>query len=159
MSKRERVQNWMLEAGWRINDAQAQGINTAWVVGGTHPSGIGIGVAQPKPYPDLLAIEAGITLDEKARKAFEAMDTKGSGALLVELRLRLLQLGVEFNGIGAPLQMLRVSQFIYDDGLTKDAFLHRVQQVKDAAYFILMFLSYRLDQPPQENWQDNINVN
>ena len=155
-SKRANVQNWMLEAGWKINDAHAQGINTSWVVGGTHASGIGIGVAQPTPYPDLLVIEVGITTDESARAALTAMGPAAVEALMVELKMGLIQLGVEFNGQGEPLQILRVSQFIYNDGLTKDAFLHRLQQVKDAAFYAMMFLGHKLGQRSQDGWQESL---
>lgn len=157
-SKRTRIQNWMLEAGWKINDAHAQGINTAWVVGGTHASGIGIGVAQPTSYPDMLAIEAGIGLSDEHHKALAAMDVPAREAFMAELKMRLIELGVEFNGEGDPLKLLRVSQFIYDDGLTKDSFLHRVQQVKDAAFYALLFIGHKLSQRSQDNWQDNLNV-
>lgn len=78
---------------------------------------------------------------------------------MVALKMRLVELGVEFNGEGDPLKLLRVSQFIYDDGLTKDAFLHRVQQVKDAAFYAALFIGHKLGQRAQDGWQDDLNIN
>lgn len=157
-SKRTRIQNWMLEASWQINDAQTQGINTTWVIAGRHASGVGVAVAQPAPYPDLLVFEAAVILDEKARSAFEALEPSARRTLIWELQVGLLQLGVEFNGFGDSMQQVTVSQFIYDDGLTKDAFMHRLHRVKDAAFFLAASFGHKLGQP-QENWQDNIHVN
>lgn len=156
--KRARIQEWMMSAGWRINDAQSLGINTAWVIGGLHASQINVAVAQPAPHPDLLAIEAGVTVTEDVRKQFEAMSVSDKNEMLWDLKKGLLFMSLEFNGLGEPLGLIRISQFIYDDGLTKDAFLNRLHRVKDGAFFVLASIGRRFGGPLQENWDESLNV-
>lgn len=74
------------------------------------------------------------------------------------VKLKLLQMGVGFNGLGEPLQRFLVNQTIYDDGLTKDTFFQRVDQVRYATLYVIWSLNQKLGTPPHDNWQETLNI-
>ena len=69
-------------------------------------------------------------------------------AILWELRFRLLNMSVDFSGIGEPLERVTVAQRIYLDGLTKDRFLQRVAVVKNALIAVIWSIGRRLSHLP-----------
>ncbi|MEJ2167166.1 MAG: DUF2299 family protein [Desulfobacterales bacterium] len=53
------------------------------------------------------------------------------------LRYRLLQMNVDFVGVAEPIQDVILTQRIYLDGLTKDAFIQRFLTVRNAIIAVI----------------------
>ena len=155
--KRPKIQNWLMQEGWQVGEAQAD--NTAWALTATNPLGHVVVVAQPQQASDMIVLQASIVFDDSFRHQFGSLDQAARQNVLWDIRLGLLQLGVEFNGLDDTPNQFVVSQRIYDDGLTKDAFAQRLSQVKNAMLFVLWSISRKLGQPPSDNWPDNLHVN
>ena len=154
--KHGRIQTWMLNAGYQIGEAQAD--NAMWVVGAMHPMGLPIVIVQPRQPTDLLVIQAQVELDETARQKFAELSSEQREAFLFRVKLGLLQMGVGFDGLGDPLQRFLVNQSVYDDGLTKDVFFQRIDQVRYAVLHVIWSLNQKLGRSPQDTWQEDLNV-
>jgi len=154
--KHGRIQTWLLSAGWQIGEAHAD--NAMWVVGAINPMGHPIAIVQAQQPSDMLVIQAQAEFDESIRQKFAEFSAEQREAHLMEIKLGLLQMGVGFNGLADPLERVSITHNVYDDGLTKDNFFRRVEQVRYAVLYLIWSLNHKLGNPPQDNWQETLNV-
>ncbi|HKZ80924.1 MAG TPA: DUF2299 family protein [Pyrinomonadaceae bacterium] len=152
-NKRSRIQSWLMQEGWKIGELP---ITEAALWGITATSDIGhvIIVAQPRQPTDRTIIQASVTVDDDTKRQIAAMSQEKRQEFWWRIRLGLLEMGLEFSGFAEPINLLGVSQRIYDDGLTKDEFLQRVSQVKRGVIFILWMIQRGLQQPPDDSILD-----
>ena len=74
--------------------------------------------------------------DGPSQGRFRQLTVQERIALLRDVQLQLLQLGVMFDGIRDPLERVVVLQHIYYDALTKDAFVQRLFQVLRGLFIV-----------------------
>ena len=79
------------------------------------------------------------------------METKQRRELWWGLRFQLLKMGVEFKGFDEIVKEIIVMLRMYDDGLTKDRFLHRVNKIKNGQVAILWTIKRAFDEPPGDD--------
>jgi hypothetical protein len=155
--KHGRIQAWLLGAGWQIGEAQAD--NAVWVVGAVNPIGHPVAIVQLRQPQDMIVVQASLEFDDAFREQFGTLSGDERAALILEVKLGLLKLGVGFdNGLADPLHRFAVTQTIFDDGLTKDTFFQRVDQVRYGVLLALWTLQAKVGRPPHDNWQDTLNV-
>ncbi len=155
--KRARVQNWLMQAGWQVGEAQAE--NAAWAITAVSPAKHPVVVVQPQQPNDAVLIQANLALDKTLRQRIEALSQNERRETIWAVRLGLLQMGVEFGGIDDIPEQIVITKVIYDDARIKDTFLQRVTQVRDATLFTIWSLVRRFDEPPSNEWPENIHVN
>jgi hypothetical protein len=148
VDKRSRIQNWLLQEGWKIADGQHP--KASWIVTASQDKGFTLVVVQPASMRDRIEIQAGVGIDESAQKLLAAMDAVQRRSLFWDLRFDLLRMGVDFSGFDDPPKQLNVTQRMYDDGLTKDRFLQRVTKIKNAQIMIIWTINRAFDQPPED---------
>jgi hypothetical protein len=78
------------------------------------------------------------------------MDAKKREEFWWGLKMKLLDTGLDFNGLAEPVQRIDIGQRIYTDGMTKDAFLQRTSQVKFAQILVLWSIAHILQQPTDD---------
>ena len=154
--KKSRVQNWLMQEGWQISEAQGE--NATWVLAAMNPGRPGVAAIQPQVPQDVLVLQSSIEMDQSAIQRMETLDSKERKELTWSIRLGLVQMGVEFVGVEDLPKKIVVTQRIYDDGLTKDSFVQRVMQVRNAMFFTTWTLAKFLEQPPPDDWPDSLNV-
>lgn len=153
VGKRQRIQGWLMQEGWQISDAQAE--NAAWTIAATNPHGQGVVVVQPQQVSDVLVLQASVKVDASFHETFAAIEQTKRDDLLWNVRFGLLQMGVEFAGLDDPPRQLVLTQRIYNDGLTKDAFVQRMMQVRNATLFAVWSITRGLQRPP-DSWPESI---
>lgn len=131
---KENIQKWLLEEGFKIelqpND------KTLFDFLATDMHGIKTHVIQPTLKPDQVAIIAVLNIDENQQSTLKAMENKERSRFLWDLRFGLLNSGVGFSPISIPFKALEISKPIYYDGLTKDAFMEKLFDVRAALMFV-----------------------
>ena len=140
-NKRDKIKLWLMRE-WSVTELYDP--DMAWAIqvsAGERPGAI---VVQAKEVPDLLLIQGSVSVEPEMQEALVAMSAAEQQEVLWELRFGLLKLGVEFTGVSQPLEMIMLRKSIYDDALTKDAFLHRVDAVSSAVVFVLWTLQRRM---------------
>ena len=141
-NKRNKVRLWLTRE-WAITELCDP--NVAWTIQVSAASERpGVIVVQPKEVPDLLLIQGSVSVEPEMQEALGAMSAAERQEILWELRFGLLDLGVEFTGVTLQPEMIMLRKSIYDDALTKDAFLHRVDELSNAVVFVLWTLQRRL---------------
>lgn len=101
------------------------------------PEGLAVHVAQMRGREDLILIAGSVAFDDANSARLQRLAPDRRAAFLWELRLELLKMGVQFYGIELPIHRVGISAPIYEDGLTRDAFVERLFRVKRALLFIL----------------------
>src|ERR1700720_3526439 len=128
--KRALVKDW-LSTEWSLSDLYDP--NTYWILQAMSKEGKGEGqsfvVLQTTVFPDQLLIQASAEVVPEMRKQMTEMTDADRRDLLWELRFGLLNLGVEFTGVTEPLELVMIRKSIWDDALTKDCFMNRVDEV------------------------------
>jgi hypothetical protein len=143
---RDQVQTWLMGEGWSLSEKSNEG--ASWLLQAEDPAQRRLLVGQTKSPADQVRIQATIVVAADHREHFEALPAEVKDAILWELRFRLLNMSVDFSGIGEPLERVTVAQRIYLDGLTKDRFLQRVAVVKNALIAVIWSIGRRLSHLP-----------
>ena len=148
---REKVQNWLMSEGWQI--AEQSHPDLAWLIRAEDAAQRRILIGQSKARPDQIHLEARVNLADDHRKMFENLAQERRREILWDLRFRLLSMNVDFAGVAEPMQAVLVTQRIYLDGLTKDAFLQRFSIVRNAVITVIWSIIQNLEgvEPPAES--------
>jgi hypothetical protein len=132
---RDRVQNWLMSEGWQI--AEPTHPEFAWLIRAEDGGERRILVGQNKAREDRVHLEANVKISDDHRKLFESLPEIKRKEILWNLRFQLLQMNVDFAGVAEPLQDVILTQRIYLDGLTKDAFIQRFITVRNAVIAVI----------------------
>jgi hypothetical protein len=128
--KRARVQNWLIQDGWQLSELQNP--QASWILQATDKLGRPVVIAQPSNLNDKLDIQTVVTVDEPHRSRLETLEESERQDFLTTLRSEPMRMGVDYHEVSeSPVvpQQIVMTQYIYDDGLTRDTFLQRVHQV------------------------------
>jgi hypothetical protein len=153
---RDLVQNWLMSEGWQI--AEQSHPNLTWLIRAEDAAQRRILVGQSKARPDMILLEARVNLADEHRKMFENLPQEKRRKILWDLRFRLLAMKVDFAGVAEPMQSVQVTQRIYLDGLTKDNFLQRFANVRNALITVIWSIIRNLEgvEPPSESAEPTI---
>ena len=132
---RDKVQNWLMSEGWQISEPSHP--DFAWLIRAEDAGERRILVGQNKAREDRVHLEANVRISEDHRKQFESLPGEIRREILWNLRFRLLQMKVDFVGVAEPIQDVILTQRIYLDGLTKDAFIQRFLAVRNAVIAVI----------------------
>lgn len=132
---RDKVQNWLMSEGWQI--AEPTHPEFAWLIRAEDGGERRILVGQNKAREDRIHLEANVRISDDHRKLFESLSEEKRREVLWNLRFRLLQMNVDFVGVAEPIQEVILTQRIYLDGLTKDAFIQRFLTVRNAVIAVI----------------------
>lgn len=106
-------------------------------------------LVHPNPHAESAGIISGLD-GGPLNKALEGEDPEEIDDFLWDIRLRLIELGVEFQGIEYPAQKIVIHVPVYFDGTTRESFFNKQRKVKNATYLLQWVLKSRfdLDDPP-----------
>ena len=148
---REKVQSWLMSEGWQI--AEQSHPNLAWLIRAEDAAERRILIGQDKVKQDYIHLEARVNIADEHRKKFESLPENRRREILWRLRFRLLLMNVDFVGVAEPMQAVLLTQRIYLDGLTKDAFIQRFLMVRNAVIAVIWSIIQDLEgvEPPAES--------
>ncbi len=132
---RDKVQNWLMSEGWQI--AEPVHPDFEWLIRAEDGGERKILVGQRKAREDRVHLEANVRISDEHRKQFESLAEDKRREVLWHLRFQLLQMKVDFVGVAEPLQEVILTQRIYLDGLSKDAFIQRFLTVRNAVIAVI----------------------
>jgi len=153
---REKVQNWLMSEGWKISEQSHP--DMAWLIRAEDAAERRILVGQDKTRQDQIILEARVNVGDDHRKKFESLPEERRREILWKLRFRLLLMNVEFVGVADPMETVVLTQRLYLDGLTKDAFIQRFLIVRNAVIAVIWSIIQDLEgvEPPAESTKPKI---
>jgi len=140
-----RVEAWFVDADWNTEHLSQPYL--AWGFKATNRNGTVILVSQRADRNDLIVIEAILAIAERNQQRLKQLPKRERVALLWEVQLQLMQVGVLYDGINDPLERVTVLQQIYYDGLTKDALFQRVFQVVSGMFAVDVVIARKFIDP------------
>lgn len=135
VATRDMIQNWLMGEGWNLSEQTHP--NLAWLIRAEDAGGRRILVGQNKERTDLIHLEARVDIADEHREKFESLPAQRRSDVLWNLRFRLLMMSVDFTGVTEPMTAVLLTQRIYLDGLTKDAFIQRFLVVRNAVIAVI----------------------
>jgi hypothetical protein len=78
-----------------------------------------------------------VRISDEHRKQFKKLPEDKRREVLWNLRYRLLLMNVDFIGVAEPIQDVILTQRIYLDGLTKDAFIQRFLTLRNEVIVVI----------------------
>ena len=138
-SFKSNIQEWLLSEGWLVGDYRGLD-NVKWALSVTDMNNHKLLVFQAIAAP-VIVIQGAITIDEEVSKRLEELNQYERNGFYMELEYSLLQINVENRGIQEPLKMIIVTQRIYNDDLTRDAFIQRLLSVCNATNIAFLLIN------------------
>jgi hypothetical protein len=135
VENRDKIQTWLMGEGYQI--AEQPHPELAWLIRAEDGTGRRILVGQNKVRQDQIFLEARVNIGDEHRRKFESLSEKKRKEILWKLRFRLLMMNVDFAGVAEPVRAVVLTQRIYLDGLTKDAFIQRFLVVRNAVIAVI----------------------
>ncbi len=132
---RQTVLDWLLDEGWTVSEQEHE--DAVWLLDARDSGQRRLVIGLSRKPADQLRIQAGVKFTPAQQQQFAALQGELRSRIIWELRFRLLAMNVDFQGLGDPLEQVALSQRIYLDGLTKDAFLQRISQVKNSLLTVI----------------------
>ena len=158
-AKRKKVERWLVEEGWSMVPAElAVPLKMAWVIAAEMQKTTIYAFQQPN-RPDQLFIQGSVGLNNSQRAVFFGLSSEQRKAIIWDLRLDLLKLGVDFSGVSEVLEVVHVRQAVFNDGLTKDRFMQRVGAVSRAQLFVAWTFARHCAEAPAPEPEEGFFIN
>ena len=145
-ARRNKVQQWLMEEGWQVGLRILP--DTVWVLTCEDQGKRHITIVQETGRKDRIAIVAALSVGAQHQERLNQLPQKERRELIFELRQAIILLDVGYAGIQEPLKQMIFDQRIYDDGLSKDAFLQRITKVRNASVLAVNIIAQHLSEPP-----------
>lgn len=151
---RSRIEAWLEADGWSLAPIDAP--DADWLLVAVHPSQIRIQVGQKPERPDALILQASVSLSEEHRQHLAALPPPPRADLLWQLRIDLLRSQVEFDGLGEPLDRIRLHRRLFVEDLTRTAFLDRVDALRHLVLLVITRVTRALAAPGSAPASDRV---
>lgn len=157
---RHRVSDWLLAEGWGLTEITDRSEGAAWAIEGRDASQRVVIFGQGAKKPDVLVMQAPISVDETSRGRLAALGTKKNDELGWEIRFQLLEMGVQFSGLTVPPERFVLSSRLYTDDLGRNSFFERLDRLQAAIMAALWRIRRVLAEPaPDSAGVDALGIN
>lgn len=154
-TSRQRIERWLLADGWTVSPTDAP--DAAWLLVAVHPSQIRMQVGQKTEHPDVLILQASVSLSDEHQRRLAALAPPLRADLLWDLRIDLLHSGCEFDGLGEPLDRVRLHRRLFVEDLTRTGFLERVDALRHLVLLVITRVARALAEPGAAPAFDQVN--
>jgi hypothetical protein len=163
---RSRIRAWLEAEGWRVEERAVEDTSTSaakevsWALQGTDPGGKLVLFAQDARRPDVLVLQAGVTIDPNHTGRLRSLERREQEEFCWDLRFRLLDMGVNFGGIQVPLETVGLIERLYIEDMGRNRFFESVGRLQNAILAVIWMIRRRLDQPaPADDYRGGVAVN
>lgn len=156
-AERARLTEWLLAEGWRLTEGAGEG--AAWALRGQDPGGKVVVLAQEKASPHRLVLHASVRLDESHAEKLEGFVRQQQEDLCWRIRIKLLDMGVDFQGVAVPLRQINLRMRLYAEDLTRSRFFDTLGRLQNAMLYVIWTVRRILDQPALESDEPDLRIN
>lgn len=108
-------------------------------------------MGQHKAQADEVVLQGAYSPNGDFNKHFSETEPTDRNNLLWDMRIGLLGMDVDFQGLTEPLERVDVTTRIFADALTKDRFFERLSKVERALLFLSWTVGRRVLGPNEED--------
>ncbi len=154
---RSHIVDWLLAEGWKT--AKGSGEGAAWALRGQDPGGKVVVLAQESQPPHRLVLHASVRLDGSHTEKLQALDPKRQEDFCWQIRMKLLDMRVDFQGVAIPLEQINLRMRLYAEDLTRTRFFDTLGRLQNAMLYVIWTVRRMLDQPALESDEEDVRVN
>jgi hypothetical protein len=154
---RDLAADWLTAEGWQT--AAGTGEGAAWALRGQDPGGKVVIFAQESQPPHRLVLHASVRLDESHAKKLQALESAEQEDLCWRIRLKLLDMRVDFQGVAMPLEQINLRMRLYSEDLTRTSFFDAVGTLQNAMLYLIWTVRRTLDQPALHDDEPDLRIN
>jgi len=154
---RDRTAGWLEAEGWETTEGSGEG--AAWALRGRDPGGKVVIFAQESQTPHRLVLHASVRLDETHSDNLKALESREQEDLCWRIRLKLLDMRVDFQGVAMPLQQINLRMRLYSEDLTRTSFFDTVGTLQNAMLYLIWTVRRVLDQPALDDDEPDLRIN
>ncbi len=154
---RARVIDWLLAEGWQTTKGSGEG--AAWAIRGQDPGGKVIVLAQESKSPYRLVLHASVRLDSSHTAKLHALSPKRQEDFCWQIRMKLLDMRVDFQGVAIPLEQINLRMRLYAEDLTRTRFFDTLGSLQNAMLYVIWTVRRALDQPALEPNEQDVRIN
>ena len=154
---RERVSGWLQAEGWTVTEGAGEG--AAWALRGQDPGGKVIIFAQEGGEPHRLVLHASVRLDERHTRTLDSFEPKAREDFCWQVRLKLLDMRVDFQGVALPLEQINLRMRLYPEDMTRTSFFDTLGALQNAMLYVIWSIRRLLDQPALPDDEQDLTVN
>ncbi len=154
---RSRIVDWLLAEGWQTTRGSGEG--AAWALRGQDPGGKVVLFAQERDAPHRLVLQASVRLDAAHTEKLQALDPKEQEDFCWRLRMKLLDMRVDFQGVAIPLEQINLRMRLYTEDLTRTGFFDTLGSLQNAMLYVIWTVRRALDQPAVEAGGEELRIN
>lgn len=154
---RSQITEWVQAEGWQT--AAGTGEGAAWALRGQDPGGKVVIFAQESDEPNRLVLHASVRLDEKHSEKLQALELKSQEDFCWQVRLKLLDMRVDFQGVALPLQQINLRMRLYTEDLSRTRFFDTLGALQNAMLYVIWSVRRLLDQPALPADEKDLRVN
>lgn len=154
---RTRTTEWLEAEGWQTTAGTGEG--AAWALRGQDPGGKVVIFAQESQTPHRLVLHASVRLDEAHAEKLLALDEREQEDLCWKIRLKLLDMRVDFQGVAMPLKQINLRMRLYAEDLNRTSFFDTVGSLQNAMLYLIWTVRRILDQPALRDDEPDLRIN
>lgn len=146
-SIRGQVRDWLLEAGWKIEEKADKNVSWALICepegGAQH-----VHLYQSHVREDVVFVTGGIKPSPNHAAKLQKMDAKELGSLRWDLQFELLRMGIEFSVQGRTLDQIGLQRTVFwDEGMNRSSFWEGVGALLRGIVAVQWLIQRHLDEP------------
>ena len=154
---RDRITAWVLAEGWQTTSGSGEG--AAWALRAQDPGGKVVVFAQESAEPNRLVLHASVRLDPEHSEKLQGLEAAVQEDFCWQIRLKLLDMRVDFQGVAAPLEQVNLRMRLYPEDLTRTRFFDTLGALQNAMLYVIWSLRRLLDQPALPTDEPSLRVN
>jgi hypothetical protein len=154
---RDRVVSWLVNEGWQT--AAGSGEGAAWALRGQDPGGKVVIFALESRSPHRLVLHSSVRLDDSHSEKLDALESSEQDDLCWQIRLKLLDMRVDFQGVALPLQQINLRMRLYTEDMTRTTFFDTVGAMQNAMLYVIWTVRRVLDQPALQEDETDLRIN
>jgi len=129
----EAIEDWLEHDGFTLTELRDP--ETHLTLEASRPEDFAYSIVHPDREADHVFVGLAVPGEELDEVLAEATDEEIE-VFLTDLRFGLLGMGVEFEGLEVPTEQVTLFVPAYFDGLSKDRFMEKLRNVKNAGLFL-----------------------
>lgn len=139
------LREWIYELGWSLKKEKPN--NDAYFIFNVEdPKGRVVNIARFKEFSSVIVVGAYIKMEDELFKKFQALEKRKRIKLVYELRLEIMKLGFQYDGLKDPPTDIKLFHaFVYNRSLTSFEFTNKIHLVNSATGVVLHWMKIALD--------------
>ena len=142
---REEITSWLVGEGYSVREGQVQ--DAAWMLVAEDPAQRRFMVGQKTNRPDVVVMQGTVAQAEEHAQRLDGLGGVEREEFLYDLRFRLLDMGLDFQGVSHPLRQVILNDHLYWEDIGRNEFFRTLKRLRHGILAVIWSVGRKLNQP------------